>query len=292
MNNDDSQKAHSNFLRINKELNGLSIMEKLEYWFAINDTDLYKPSEAEKYFGTNDLYRSELGYIPKIIFINHFGEHLNNVPEYVIYMAERSAYQNFLDEKLKIEENIKINGESYLKELMHQCLVKGNVNITELEIITGLKGKDELTEKYFYQKNLQPFIEGLRNNFGTEETQKIYKRITKKSIKTLNPNIQLYDIMIKMSYWTYIREYFAQQDDIDKNTGFVKENKRGNIQYFIALVKHLHSKGFYLDNKKPSNQEIVIILKNTFGLTTTLNTCKQTKAGDFDFKKIKYASEL
>lgn len=45
----------------------------------------------------------------------------------------------------------------------------------------------------------------------------------------------------------------------------------------IALIKHLHAQGFYHNNTKPSNAQIVSIAKNTFGLDVSIDLVKKTK---------------
>lgn len=46
----------------------------------------------------------------------------------------------------------------------------------------------------------------------------------------------------------------------------------------VAFIKYLHAQGFYRNNKKPSNAQIVVLAKNTFGVDLSIDTAKRTSA--------------
>jgi hypothetical protein len=47
-----------------------------------------------------------------------------------------------------------------------------------------------------------------------------------------------------------------------------------------------------LDKRKPSNKEIDILLKNTFGIQAAVDTIKRAKGDKYNFDFIKYASQI
>jgi hypothetical protein len=44
------------------------------------------------------------------------------------------------------------------------------------------------------------------------------------------------------------------------------------------LIKHIHAQGFFIDNVKPSNSEVLYIAKHTFGVDVRIDTVKRAKA--------------
>lgn len=44
-----------------------------------------------------------------------------------------------------------------------------------------------------------------------------------------------------------------------------------------TLIKYLHAQGFYTDNMKPLNEEIILIAKQTFGVVIGIDTVKKAK---------------
>lgn len=149
-----------------------------------------------------------------------------------------------------------------------------------------------------YKNYISPFLEKMQNyKLQLEKTpdpqqQPEQKEVSSKKESNLNENLHIIDILKNTSYWNYLKSELATKLLIDINTAIAIDDQKGNISYFIALIKHLHSKEYYNKNYKPKNKEIPIILENTFGIKTYENTCKKTKAKDFDFKHIKYASEI
>jgi len=130
-----------------------------------------------------------------------------------------------------------------------------------------------------------------QNNF-TSSNKELKQDTDNLNEVTINAKLHLTDILQNVSYWTYLKTELANKQLIDSNTGLSIDERKGNISYFIALIKHLQSKAYYKNNYKPRNEEIPIILKNTFGIDTTKNTCRQTKTENSDFKYIKYATEI
>lgn len=59
-----------------------------------------------------------------------------------------------------------------------------------------------------------------------------------------------------------------------------------------ALLKDLHNKGYYKENKKLNCKQILLILQNTFGVETTVGVCSKTKAINFNFEYIPYANTI
>ena len=72
-----------------------------------------------------------------------------------------------------------------------------------------------------------------------------------------------------------IMDILVDRRTCDPGTHFVIDQKKGFKNNMACLLKVLHSKGFYKDNRKPTSNEIQIILKNTFALELGIDTIKR-----------------
>jgi hypothetical protein len=67
----------------------------------------------------------------------------------------------------------------------------------------------------------------------------------------------------------------------------------GSKGLVAGLIKHLHAQGFYIDDRLPSNKELLRIVKNTFGIEISIDTAKKAKTGEnHNFSFIGPASTL
>ena len=95
-----------------------------------------------------------------------------------------------------------------------------------------------------------------------------------------------------ISKYNTIMEILVSKNLVQPNTYIWKDEKKGNKSYLAALIKNLHSKGYYKENTRPTNPQIMAICKNSFGWDVGLDTIKHINALDFDFTFIPIASTI
>lgn len=95
-----------------------------------------------------------------------------------------------------------------------------------------------------------------------------------------------------VSKYKAIMEILVSEKLVHADTYIWKDDKKGNKSYLAALIKDLHSKKYYKKNTKPTNEQIVLICKNTFGWEVRIDTIKKAKPSGFDFNFIPLASTI
>jgi len=199
--------------------------------------------------------------------------------------------------KIFVSAEIEITGDEINKDKnIKRQVLSGEKNTYSITGKQYLKVKKEVErcEKARKENKQAGFDFYLNENAGITVLYK-YLQYLKRPKKHIPEDLHLINILDDIKYWQYLKETLAGKY-VDINTGIVIDEKKGYITFFITLVKHLHSKGYYKDKIKPTNKEIVIILKNTFGIKTEENTCKQIQGTNFlkdpGNPSIKYASEI
>ncbi len=247
---------------------------------------------------------------------------LFNLQDYKIFISENSEKKPIINEIKEILEYAKDIEKHYSKEiaekrgLLEEQILKAQKDSSDNEVISEEKNyaiiwiqnyhinkvridkKDDANHFKLLEEpacansyhnsdliNICLLIKDFIEKFDLDKYAK--KQPDKKEV---DEQLMLTDILKKTSYWSYLKDELAKRSLIDINTGIANDEKKGNISLFIALVKHLHSKEYYVDNKKPTNNEVLIILKNTFGITCGIDSCKRTKGTDHIFDFIKYAT--
>ena len=115
-----------------------------------------------------------------------------------------------------------------------------------------------------------------QSNFG-----KIHSISRKTPTKEPNYLLKLSDIFkAKKLYDEIIKKLSV--DYIGSKTKIWKDQKGGSLRLLASLIKYFHTKGFYKDNYKPSNEEIKIIARNTFGIELSIDTVKKAKINLFE----------
>jgi len=118
----------------------------------------------------------------------------------------------------------------------------------------------------------------------------VVKGATRKSPKSKNddpeiPPLNLVDVFESVSKYKYVMDLLVENEYIMAGTHFWENNFAGHKTFVAALIKNLHLKGYYKENKKPPTQQIIDIGKNTFGIelgnSTVINA--PNDRGKFDF---------
>ncbi|HRZ75746.1 MAG TPA: hypothetical protein P5248_00145 [Bacteroidales bacterium] len=86
--------------------------------------------------------------------------------------------------------------------------------------------------------------------------------------------------------YDYVMSLLARYEYVDENTKLWKDHTKGNKSFMVALMKHLHQKGYYRDDKLPSNSQIIAICESSFGWNVSIDTVKKTKPDSHDFSFI------
>lgn len=144
--------------KINNDLEGLALIEKLDYWFSKIypeqlDDGREEVGTAERFFETTKLIETDLGYIPIDIFDNHFA-YCNKDQVYVEYIAERAAKEYFLRQKPSLTDSFELHGKGYVDKILKES--EKQLGIILRRNTTGDGGQD-LHDKIYYKKYLIPF---------------------------------------------------------------------------------------------------------------------------------------
>lgn len=89
-----------------------------------------------------------------------------------------------------------------------------------------------------------------------------------------------------------VMEILVNKKYIFPNTYIWLDESKSNKSFLASLLKNLHGKKFYKKNIRPSNKQICVICKNTFGIDVGIDTVKRAKSTDFNFNFIPYSSTL
>lgn len=156
--------------KINNDLEGLTLIEKLDYWF----TKIYpeqledgreEVSTAERFFETTNLIETDLGYIPIDIFDNHFA-HCNKDQGYVEYIADRAAKEYFLRQKPSLIDNFELHGKGYVDKILKES--EKQLGIINRGIPTEDEGQS-VRDEIYHKKYLIPFCKHQLTKYRSPE---------------------------------------------------------------------------------------------------------------------------
>lgn len=94
------------------------------------------------------------------------------------------------------------------------------------------------------------------------------------------------------SKYKAIMGILENEEKIQNSNNFWRDLQNGHKTELASLIKHLQIKGYYKENKMPSENEIKAICKNTFGIDVGLSTIQHAKPTNFPFKYIPFATTL
>lgn len=110
-------------------------------------------------------------------------------------------------------------------------------------------------------------------------------------IKPANP-IKLSDYFESISKFNFIMNLLVEKQYCQPNTFIWKDENKGNKGFLVAILKQLHSQGYYKNNFRLTNEQIKEIALNSFGWDVSIDTIKKTKTIHFDVSFIPIASTL
>lgn len=186
-------------------------------------------------------------------------------------------YIRELHRKYYHEGKSKISGWNYVKEfypirIAHQEIKEFGYYSGLVYSVDSLKSdKIEIFEKFYFEKceqNGRPIL---------NETPK--------------PNLELIAFFDQISNYNHIMELLVNQGYCQAGSYIWKDAKKGYKGFLIAIIKYLHSQGYYKD-KKPSHKQIMSIALNTFRVSVGTDRIKQAKPEDFDLDFIPLASTV
>jgi|GEM_PF-5314524 hypothetical protein len=123
------------------------------------------------------------------------------------------------------------------------------------------------------------------------ETKTPQTKITANNYGIEKP-LKLSDIFESISKYSHIMNLLVEKGYCQPNTFLWKDEKKTNKASVVSLIKYLHTQGFYLDNKKPTTNQIKLIAQNTFGVTISESLIKQHKTNEHQVKFIPIASTI
>ncbi len=132
-------------------------------------------------------------------------------------------------------------------------------------------------------------------NFQHERRQRDEEEKSEKKRHSLvNEKLTLEMVFGNSLKWQYIIELLVSHDIVERDTYIWKEYKNSNKGTIISLLKILHTRGYYRDNKALKNIEIRDIALNTFGIDISVSHIKQHAINDADkiIKLIPNASSI
>ncbi len=204
---------------------------------------------------------------------------------------------------------VKIHSESSFVEAL-QKLTKyllSNLNFTELRkqgTITDITATQlefcEASLKTKTERITKDYTKGELEYLNTlEEWLGVHKEYFNE-IKTLLKTKKIAENLIidfathfkSISEYKMIMELLVSKEYIYPNTYLWIDSKKGNKSIMAAILKDLFSKGYYKNNLKLTNQQIVSICEKSFGKKIGLDTVKLANSEKHNLEFIPLASTL
>lgn len=122
-----------------------------------------------------------------------------------------------------------------------------------------------------------------------------YMELAKKSTSQTNiyvPPVKLSDLFLFPKNYQYIVNLLVEKGYCHSQTNFWIDDKKGNKELMVAIIKQLHVLRYYADDKKPTTTQIQSIAKNTFGVDVSIDTIKRVSHTHFNLSFLPPADKL
>lgn len=148
--------------------------------------------------------------------------------------------------------------------------------------------KDEEAYKLFLSSSIphgvEDFIKGdafaeYESYLKSKNFDEIVCKDAHKEVITIFP--QLFTSQIK---YQSIMSILIKENLCQEGTLIWIDSKKGNKSVLASLIKHLHSKGYY--SKYPTNDEVLLIAKNSFKCDIGIDTVKRARIDSYSFEFI------
>ncbi|WP_111627051.1 hypothetical protein [Larkinella arboricola] len=256
--------------------------------------DLWNSLEGKERKETKDLFREAvIGYIndSKLVvdrLIEGYERELRKQPErkaellienrdwYVkrladIYVPIDNWYHNFWDDQAREVKDI----NALESEVFLFCYNQDKPFMVGLRLLRDLYG---------YYQAISRFNELIQQNVSGRSIPSIKK----KKPAFANNALELY--FEHTSKYKIVMELLVERKYCQAGTYIWIDTAPGFKSTVVILIKHLHAQGFFKNKKKPSNQEIVIVAQNTFGVQLSIDSVKKAQPSSSHFDFIKPAS--
>lgn len=224
----------------------------------------------------------------------------DNTPTNYLNIAKRLIEQRIELQKLVTSIETQLNEKKKSIEHQQNLAIKGLNNILafekagkakiELELIKVQKSFDEINIEIETQKLAAELknVNELKDNHSTLEPRD--KTVNSKEEKRKPPQqndlLKLFDFITDISKYDYVMNLLVKKGHCQAITFVWKDEANGNKSLLAAILKHLHKQGYYKNNKRPTNEQMVDISNNTFGWKISIDTIKRAKPEQFDLSFI------
>lgn len=120
----------------------------------------------------------------------------------------------------------------------------------------------------------------------------IQKPAVKKKVKRKTGALQLIDIFDCEKKYRFIIDLLVTKGMLSSVTPLWIDEEKGSKGVLVALLKRLYVTGYYKENSKLTNKQIMDICWNTFGVDISIDHIKHTKSKDIIFNYIPHANTL
>lgn len=133
----------------------------------------------------------------------------------------------------------------------------------------------------------------VNRNIGSKELENGFPaEIDANKLKKTIQDVGLEDFFENISSYKSIMEILVKEGKVQANTYYWIDLSGGYKGFLTSLIKNLHVKNYYKGKRCPSNEEILSICQNTFGIEVSIDTTKRAKVDNFDFSFIPIASTI
>jgi len=172
---------------------------------------------------------------------------------------------------------------------------KGALNESNKEANMGYKNAKGAVDFYNWLLLKSDKLNEIESHTNLEDLD-IAKSANKKSSSQAhyeaNSEIKLNQFFVSKSKFKSFMKMLASNGKIEPSTYLWIDDANGSKGYLAGLLKDLHGKGYYENNKRLTNNEIQKISFNTFGWDISIDTIKKATPEKFDFNFIPLASAL
>ena len=245
---------------------------------------VYLNNEIDFNFSLLDEFQSFINYVTNALFFNKLKE----------LDWKLKAFMDCRDIRIltycEVDDNEIDDGVNLEEPDCHEKTVK------DISLDYVLKDMDEM--KYFEQEISYLDKEGeimagetlISDDYVTGKDSSIKKENSSVEISETKP-LYLADAFESALKYYQIMKILVEQKKCQPESHIWIGTEKGDYSYLAAILKYLHSQGYY-KNKKLTNEQIKEICMNTFKWEISIDCIKKAKPENFDLKIIPLASIL
>ncbi|HRZ75747.1 MAG TPA: hypothetical protein P5248_00150 [Bacteroidales bacterium] len=208
-------------------------------------------------------------------------------------IAEKVEYQ--IGSQVRI--NQKSHTESQIEEYIRSEIVSAEKEI-EKAFIYNMQDEEAGIKDYTYKhsehiiwnteriKVLNKYLTSMSNNYQSSTLQPGEVNNDSAKSSKIEHDGSFQSLFKEQEDYESVIQLLINQKFIDKESRIWVDTNKGNKALLAAVIKHLHTKGYYTENRRPSLNLIHAICMHSFGWEVSIDTIKKANPAKFDLSFI------